>query len=56
MREIDSTHRYEFDPVTGTVKDCFGDRMVDVDEFVEELNMLMSELAKEREKNQKEEK
>lgn len=46
MREIDTNHRYEYDPYTGTVKDCFGDNMASVDEFVAEMNMLMAEIKR----------
>ena len=46
MRKFDKKHRYEYDPSTGMVKDYFGDNMADVDEFVDELNMLMDDLRK----------
>lgn len=55
MRKIDSEHRYEYDPNTGTVKDCFGghiDAQYGVDDFVDELNMLMDKIRELEMKNQ----
>jgi len=46
MRKIDTNHRYEYDPYTGTVKDTFGDDMANVDEYIDEMNMLMDEIRR----------
>jgi len=41
---------YEFDPKTGRVLDCFGNKMNGVDDFVDELNMLRGYLQQAKEK------
>jgi hypothetical protein len=46
MREINTDHQYEYDSSTGMVKDTFGDNMASVDEFIEEMNMLMDEIRR----------
>jgi len=44
MNEINTEHKYEYDH--NHVIDCFGDKMDSVDEYVDELNMLMSEIRR----------
>jgi hypothetical protein len=43
MREINIDHRYVHD--CGQITDCFGDTMSGGDEFADEMNMLIQEIA-----------
>jgi len=44
MIEKNTDHKYEYDD--GHIVDCFDHKMDSVDEYVEELNMLMGEIRK----------
>mgnify|MGYP001569868462 CR=1 FL=1 len=49
MIEKNIEHEYEYED--GCIVDCFGHKMDRVDEYVEELNMLMDEIRRLKREN-----
>ena len=41
---MNTNYRYEYNPRQAAIKDCFGDKMDGVDDYVEEMNMLMANI------------
>lgn len=44
MKPINSRHFYEFSDITQAIEDCFGHKMVSIDEYIDEMNMLMERI------------
>ena len=50
MKEELTTHNYEYCN-DGTVTDVYGDKMAGVDEFIDEMNMLIQEVRRLKKEN-----
>ena len=50
MKEEFTTHNYEYCN-DGTVTDVYGDKMAGVDEFIDEMNMLIQEVRRLKKEN-----
>tara|TARA_R100000951_G_scaffold103640_1_gene96386 strand:- start:446 stop:640 length:195 start_codon:yes stop_codon:yes gene_type:complete len=46
MKELFTTHEYEYNCNDGTVTDVHGNKMAGVDEFIDEMNLLIREIRK----------
>ena len=44
MKEINTEHRYYYED--GSIVDCFGEKMDSVDEYADEMGMLLGEIRK----------
>ena len=51
MKELFTTHDYEYNCNDGTVTDVYGDKMSGVDDFVDEMNMLIQEVRRLKKEN-----
>ena len=44
MKPINSKHFYEFSDTTQAIEDCFGHKMLSIDDYIDEMNMLMERI------------
>ena len=51
MKDEFTTHDYEYNCNDGTVTDVYGNKMAEVDEFIDEMNMLIREIRKLQKEN-----
>jgi len=49
----ETTHNYEYNCNDGTVADVYGDKMSGVDDFIDEMNMLIQEIRRLKKENDK---
>ena len=47
----ETTHNYEYNCNDGTVADVYGDKMSGVDDFIDEMNMLIQEIRRLKKEN-----
>jgi hypothetical protein len=53
MKNEFTTHNYEYNCNDGTVTDVYGDKMSGVDDFIDEMNMLIQEIRRLKKENDK---
>jgi len=51
MKNEFTAHNYEYNCNDGTVTDVYGDKMSGVDDFIDEMNMLIQEIRRLKKEN-----